>query len=150
MKILVCTDGSEHSLKALEKAAVIAEGCKAHEVAIIHVYEGKFDFSAMPFEGSITKEDIERFRKVQKEQEEERERILAEALEYFEAKNIKARTILTQGHPSYTIVKVAYEEGFDMIVIGSRGLGGFKKFILGSVSNAVIQEAKNCSVLAVK
>jgi len=37
-----------------------------------------------------------------------------------------------------------------MIVLGSRGLGGLKKIFLGSVSNAVIQEAKDCSVLVVK
>jgi nucleotide-binding universal stress UspA family protein len=37
-----------------------------------------------------------------------------------------------------------------MIVMGSRGLGGLKKFFLGSVSNAVVQEAENCSVLVVK
>lgn len=41
MKILVCTDGSEHSQKALEKAAIIAEGCNVDEVAIIHVYDEK-------------------------------------------------------------------------------------------------------------
>ena len=41
-------------------------------------------------------------------------------------------------------------EGFDMIEIGSRGLGGLKKLFLGSISNAVIQQAKSCIVAAVK
>lgn len=36
-----------------------------------------------------------------------------------------------------------------MIVIGSRGLGGLRKLLLGSVSSAVQQEA-HCSVLVVK
>ena len=38
MKILVCTDGSEESKKALEKASIIAKGCNVNEVAVIHVY----------------------------------------------------------------------------------------------------------------
>ena len=80
----------------------------------------------------------------------EKEKILADALTFFEENNIKQRTILKEGHPSHTIVSVAAEEGFDMIFIGSRGLSGLEKVILGSVSNAVAQEAKNCSVVIVK
>ena len=93
---------------------------------------------------------MQKFRKLLEEHKEEGKKILYKALKLFEEKNIKARTILKEGHPSHTIVSVACEEGFDMIVIGSRGLGGLKKVFLGSVSNAVIQEAENCSVLTVK
>jgi len=78
------------------------------------------------------------------------EKILSEALKFIEGKNIKARTILKKGHPADTIISIAQEEGFHMIVIGSRGLGGLKKLFLGSVSNAIIQEVNNCSVLVVK
>ena len=37
-----------------------------------------------------------------------------------------------------------------MIVIGGRGASGVQKLFLGSVSNAVIHEVKDCSVLIVK
>ena len=57
MKILVCTDGSEQSQKALEKAAEIAVGCNANEVAIIHVYDEKLNLSALPWgEGYVPTE----------------------------------------------------------------------------------------------
>ena len=141
MKILLCTDGSKYSQKALEEASVIVKGCNVNEVAIIHVHER---YDPLP---TIPNESI---KWIMQEHKKEGEKILSEALELLKGKNIKARTILKEGHPADTIVSIAHEEGFDMIVIGSRGLGGLKKLFLGSVSNAVIQEAVNCSVLLVK
>ncbi len=152
MKILVCTDGSDHSKKALEKAAVIAEGCNAHDVAIIHVYDEKLNLSALPWgEGyAPTEKDMEEFRRILEKNKNEGNKILQEGQKFFEEKNIKARTILKEGHPADTIVKVGCEEGFDIIVIGSRGRSGLQKVFLGSVSSAVVHESKNCSVLTVK
>jgi nucleotide-binding universal stress UspA family protein len=157
VKILACTDGSKHSKTTLEKAALIAGGCQPKDVAVIHVYEGKRDSSAVSlFEmGSVTRDkatelDPERLNRLKEEHEAQREKILADALEIFEKKGVKARTILKQGHPAEMILKIAEEEGFDLIIIGNRGLGGLQKLLLGSVGYAVIQEAKNCSVLMVK
>jgi nucleotide-binding universal stress UspA family protein len=152
MKILACTDGSEHSQKALEKAALLAEGSKnIDEVAVIYVYDQRHD-TYIPYtsEGSFTVEEMENYQKRMEEQKEERKKILSDASKFFKKKNIKVHTIYKEGHPAYTIVKVAQEEGFDIIVIASEGLSGLKKLFLGSVSNAVIQQAKDCSVLLVK
>ncbi len=152
MKILVCTDGSEQSRKALEKAADIASGCRVDEVAILHVYDNKPDSSLFYWgEGSsLSKEQLDQFQKIREKDKDKRKNILLDALKFFEDKGIKVRTIFKEGHPSNTITKVAEGEGFDMIVIGSRGLGGLNKIFLGSVSSAVVQEARNCSVLTVK
>ena len=157
MKILACTDGSKHSKTTLEKAALIAGGCQPKEVAVIHVTEGKRDSSSVSlFEmGSVTRDkttelDPDRLKRLQAVHEAQREKILADALEIFEKNGVRVRTILKQGHPAETIVKVAADEGFDLIIIGNRGLGGLQKMLLGSVGYAVIQEAKNCSVLMVK
>ena len=149
MKILVCMDGSESSQKALEEASVIAQGCNVVELAIIHVHDPSLG-ATLPYYESITAEQMKNFQNMMAEQKKEREKILSQASKFLEEKNIKTRTILKEGHPSHTIVNVAKEEGFDMIVIGSRGLGGLRKFFLGSVSNAVVQETENCSVLVVK
>lgn len=148
MKILVCTDGSDESKKALEEASVIAKGCNVAEVAIIHVHDPRQDMT-FSYE-SVTATQMESYKRIMEENKEERKKILSEALKFFEGKKIKAHTILKEGHPAQTIVNLAKEEGFDMIVLGSRGFGGLKKLFLGSVSNAVIQEAQNCSVLVVK
>lgn len=153
MKILLCTDGSEPSQKALEKTVLIAEKCKIEEIAIIHVYDNS-QYTSLPFfpDGgiSITEEEIESLEKIKEKERIESKRLLAKASQIFKGKNIKVRTIFREGHPSHVIVKVANKEGFDMIVLGSRGLSGFKKVFLGSVSNAVLHEAKDCSILIVK
>ncbi len=157
MRMLVCIDGSEHSVKAVEKAITLAEGCSNIQIAVIHVYEKKPEFAYFPdyevgavTRDNVSKAELDRFEQIQKQFEEEREEILNKAATVFEEKGMQVQKILEQGHPSETILGVAEREGFDMIVIGSRGLGGLKKLFLGSVSNAVIQQAKNCIVAVVK
>lgn len=147
MKILVCTDGSDYSRKALEQASLIADANIVDEVAIIHVYENRQSESPLFI---ASDKQAELIRMVAEEVQEERQKILSEAMQFFKDKNVKLRTILKEGHPSHTIVSIAEEEGFNMIFMGSRGLSGLEKVILGSVSNAVTQEVKNCSVVIVK
>ena len=152
MKILVCVDGSEQSFKALEKAAVIARGCQSDEVAVIYVDDGKHNIflSIDRNKDYLDDDDIREIKQLQQEHKERREAILSDALKALEKHNITARPILKVGHPARVIVDVAHTDGFDLIVIGNRGLGGLRRVILGSVSNAVVQEVKNCSVLTVK
>jgi nucleotide-binding universal stress UspA family protein len=150
MKILVCVDGSKQSMKAVEEAVKIAGGCNVNEVAIIHVCESKLDWSGIPYEGSVTREDMERLRKsLEQCNYENNEKVLSKAKEIFAKNNIKVNAIFKEGHPAQAITDTANEEGYDMIVIGSRGLGGLKKLFLGSVSNAVLHEAQT-NVLVVK
>lgn len=152
MKMLVCVDGSEHSQKAIDEAIFIAKGCKAEKITIIHVDDGKQDLPSFTRASNsfIATKEIEQFLKMKEEKEAEQKELLSDAQRAFEKEGLKAETMLIRGHPANTIVKVACENSYDMIVVGSRGFGGFKKVFLGSVSNAINQEAKNCSVLTVK
>jgi nucleotide-binding universal stress UspA family protein len=61
----------------------------------------------------------------------------------------KIRTILEDGDPAETIVRVAQQRAADMIVMGSRGLGGAKGLLVGSVSHKVGQLA-GCTCVTVK
>ena len=54
-----------------------------------------------------------------------------------------------RGVAEETIVRFAEEHDSDLIVMGSRGLGGFERMLLGSVSNHVVHHA-NCPVLIVR
>ena len=151
MKMLVCVDGSKQSMKAVEEAVKIAGGCSVTEVAIIYVCEKKFDWRYFPGEEStITKEDLDRLREfVEQCDYDKNQKVLLEAKGVFTNNNIEAKTILKEGSPAQIIADVANEEGYDMVVIGSRGLGGLKKLFLGSVSSAVTQDVKS-NVLIVK
>jgi len=57
--------------------------------------------------------------------------------------------ILKWGNVTETILQTATEEQCDLIVLGSRGLSGFKRLMIGSISNAVTAKAQ-CPVLVIK
>ena len=64
---------------------------------------------------------------------------------------VKVRTDVVLGTSSVVkeIVEYADKNKIDMIVIGSRGLSGIKKMLLGSVANGVVTYA-HCLVLVTK
>ena len=66
--------------------------------------------------------------------------ILDEAIETVknEQPEIKVEARLEKGRPSDVIMKVARTENVDLIVMGSRGLGGITGTVLGSTSQAVV------------
>jgi nucleotide-binding universal stress UspA family protein len=56
---------------------------------------------------------------------------------------------VSQRHPADSIVQVAEETGADLVVMGSRGLGGIKRALMGSVSDSVVRHA-HCPVMVVR
>lgn len=67
------------------------------------------------------------------------------------AKNLGISYQLCQvsGHPAETLVGFADKQKADLVVIGSRGMGGFQRLLLGSVSTSVLHHA-HCSVLVMR
>ncbi len=123
MKILVGIDGSEHSKKAFLEATNIARRFSGF-VKVITVYDRGMDKKA--------------------------EKILDEAEQYLkrERMNYDVSSILGS-NPSRALVNIAKHENFDLIVVGSRGLGSAASILLGSVSKQVVSKA-HCDVLVVK
>jgi nucleotide-binding universal stress UspA family protein len=62
---------------------------------------------------------------------------------------VQASIQLLRGHPGMKIVQYAKDEGFDLIVMGNRGLSGISRFVMGSVSHYVVDHAQ-CPVIIVK
>jgi len=65
------------------------------------------------------------------------------------AKGVEVETHVREGDPAEVIIDVATEQQADLIVVGSRGLTGIKRFLLGSVSHKVSQHAPH-SVMIVR
>ena len=145
MKFLVCIDGSEESLRAARKAALFAEKLEDVIVTLIHVYY--LEAVLIPHADDYVNGKASQ--KIEGEKKQNGARILDGVVKLFEEKNIKAHTLLAKGHPAQTIIEAASKGSFDLVVTGSRGLGGLKKVMLGSVSNAVAQEVES-TVMIVK
>ncbi len=135
-KILVATDGSDHAAKVVDEAIRLARALEA-DVSVISVAEIPANLS--PDLVALYREKFEKEVQV----------ILDQTKKHFAEKNLTVETIFKAGHPSTEICDVAEEGNYDIIVIGSRGLGKIKELILGSVSNRVTHCAK-ASVYVVK
>jgi len=138
--ILVPLDGSEPSNHALELAVSIAEkyGSKVTLIAVVP----RVVLPVFPDEGFGTApvtaaKDMARY---QDKMKEIYENVLKEAREKVskEHPGIELETTLKEGRPSATIVETAEEGDVDLIVIGSRGVGGITGWILGSTSRRVV------------
>ena len=75
--------------------------------------------------------------------------VAKQAVECIQKAGFEAKTAVVHGHPSYEIVKIAEAEHADLVVVGSRGLTGTSRFLMGSVSDGVIKYAP-CAVLVVR
>jgi nucleotide-binding universal stress UspA family protein len=124
----VAIAGSEQANKALEYASNIAMNFEA-KVTLLLVAESKL-FRLEP----------EAVRTIG-------ENILFDAATKFKGINFEKR--LGNGSPAESIIRVARQENFDMIVLGSRGLSTVKRFLLGSVSADVSMHTRR-SVLIVR
>jgi len=145
-KILVPIDGSKSADAALDFALDLAEKYSA-EIMITTVFDAPSP--SLLAQGKIftpisTENYIEKLTNFHKE-------ILIEALKKSQKVSPKLQVSkkLLQGRPADKIVETAKEGVFDLIVIGSRGLGGIKELLLGSVSDRVADKAP-CPVLIIK
>ena len=78
------------------------------------------------------------------------ERLMSRAGARAREKGVQqVRTLLEDGDPAATILRLAKGLDADMIVLGSRGLGDVKGLLLGSVSHKVAHLAE-CTCVAVK
>jgi nucleotide-binding universal stress UspA family protein len=122
IRILVGVDGSNHSDRALFAAANIGKRFSG-SVKVITVYG----------------------RGMEKKAKE----ILEHAEFYLENEVEYTASAILGSNPARALRNLAEHENFDLIVVGSRGLGSKASIVLGSVSRRVVANA-NCSVLVVK
>ena len=134
-KILVAVDGSQQSNAALTIATDLAQRYGA-TLCLLHAFPHVSDLLGTPQYEQLL---------------EARSAIGQQLLESTRAQvghAVPVETQLIEGPPAPAILRVAAEDGCDMIVMGSRGHGQLAGLLLGSVSSAVAQRAQ-CPVLIV-
>jgi nucleotide-binding universal stress UspA family protein len=142
-KILLATDGSEEAELALLTAVDLADRTDS-ELHVIHVggdYHPGPEIALSPALLEETLRELER---------EAREVLEGQVKKIEEAGGIVADAHLKMGgRPDEQIVELAEELGIGLIAMGSRGFGGIRRALLGSVSDSVVRHA-HCPVLVVR
>ncbi len=134
-KILLATDGSKFSIKALQFLTKKMVPLKLHsygpatpvEVEIIHV---------MPFFKNAATKEIGKA-------------IVHHAVGPLSKDGYQVKEVSKFGNPAEEIIQYAEQAKVDLLVTGARGMGALGRFLLGSVSTKLIQHSP-WTVLVVK
>jgi nucleotide-binding universal stress UspA family protein len=152
LRILLSIDGSESSIKAAGYAIAMAkkkrENDNAELIALYVIHSEIKHVSSTSYGGSVNQKSIDGIiEHAKKEAQTWFDKVQEEADEY----NVKLRREVIVNSDSIVggVVDYAERERVDLIVIGSRGLSGFKRLLLGSTASGVITYA-HCPVLVVK
>lgn len=132
--VLVATDGSGTAAAAVAHAVELAKRTGA-ELLVTTVYRTPQE-SQPPFAYSEAFPSIDVARG-----------LLADVEKRYGGE-AKLRTVIREGSPADEILTLAEQEGVDVIVVGNKGMSSAKRFVLGSVPNAVSHHAP-CHVLIV-
>jgi nucleotide-binding universal stress UspA family protein len=147
-KILLATDGSSEARLATRTAVDLAQKTDS-ELHVIHafdvalialLYPEATDLKGVKVPEPILEEDLQRHA---------REVLDTEVARIRSAGGTIAHSHLVMGEVAREIVHLAEEIGVGLIVMGSRGRGGLRRALMGSVSESVVRHA-HCPVMVVR
>ncbi len=145
-RILVAVDGSENSLLASKVAIGLAKKHKSNltvlNVLFLAPYWMSYSQAGMP---PVYMAELEKHAK------KDAEDLVQKIVTLADGEGVAAKGEVLENIPSavQAITDFAANERVDLIVVGTRGLSGFKKLIIGSVLSGVVAHAP-CSVLVVR
>jgi nucleotide-binding universal stress UspA family protein len=152
-RILLATDGSVNVAPATDMAVQLSRetGSELHLVYVGEdVYTATLIYPETTDPGGVEREDPILIEQLQRQFEQMSRRVLETEVEKVrEAGGTVAKTHLRMGKAAAEIVDLAEELGAGLVVVGSRGLGGIRRALMGSVSDSVVRHA-HCPVLVVR
>jgi len=130
-KLLLAYDGTDHSRRALDLAAVLTHkfGASLTVVSVVPTHPGRSPVDPWDDTEVHTQE-------------------LLEAGRLLREQGIEARLMESAGDVAQRIEKIAAEGDFDAIVVGSRGLSMVGRALQGSVSEHVAANADTTVIVA--
>lgn len=152
--ILVPYDGSKQAEIAVNKAIYLSKLIKGSEVVILTVLEEVntptlvFDRKVRNYKTGEATTLSSYMRDLQKDMQNKMTNRLDELRQRYDD-SVRIRTLISVGRAEDKIIECANNLHADIIVIGSRGLKGISKLLMGSVSRKV-SERVNCTVMIVR
>lgn len=134
--ILMPTDGTEHSERAIERGIELAKLCGA-KVTGIHVMQ---DYRMMMGPEGLAPSELDE--NVEKHERERAANFLAFVQRVADKAGVSCDTVIAKGmHPYDAIVDAANERGCDLIVMTSRHRKGLASLLLGSEASRVLHRS---------
>ena len=146
---MLAVDGSEPSLDAADKAIYLSENNGA-DLFVIHVIPSDIRYGNIEDNTKIQLTGRP-LKQIWNMSLEKGQKYVDKVKERTVEKNIKVQTeiLVAVNSEVKEIVEYAEKQGVDLIVIGTRGMSGLKRILLGSTSSGVVTYA-HCPVLVVK
>ena len=140
-------DGSKNALAALQVAVTLAKDYHA-ELIILRVLPVH---SALISVAAVANAPIAGVQQSYEDEGKNARRMLDDRVAFAQRHGVKASGLILSRQTSVVqaIITIATDQNVDLIVIGTRGLGGFKRLLMGSVSTGVVTHA-HCPVLVVR
>ena len=142
-KILLASDGSREAELAARTAADLANSTNS-ELHLITVPDSTYHSVDLGYSYATYEEAVEAVKGETQKVLDEQVRKVEEA-----GGTVKEAHPTTDEPPERAIVHLAEELGVGLIVMGSRGLGGVRRALMGSVSDSVVHHA-HCPVMVVR
>jgi len=136
-KIIVAYDGSPDSDKALKLAVALAKALGA-DIDLVTVVEAS----------SMISTEVRNYEAQKAMIKQGGEAHLAMGLKKAAELGVQANGIVLEGNTPEQIIKYAETAAASLIVVGTRGLGGFAQLMLGSVARALVKHSGISVVVA--
>jgi nucleotide-binding universal stress UspA family protein len=141
--IVVAYDGSDNSARAVAVASLLASKF-ASKLVVVHIYSS----SVIPY--GMAGAPIPNYSELEKATEDSARKTLAKGISAAKSLGVAAQgELLESSSTVQALTEFTSKTKADLLVVGTRGMTGFKKLILGSVSSGVVSHA-GCSVLVVR
>lgn len=146
-RILVPIDGSKNADRAVDFALSLAKANSA-DVSFLYVVTGHGLIEAPLMDQPVTPGYLDDYYEFVGEKGKQ---LIKAANAEATSRGVKAsgKIVVAPAHVVEAITDEASKKKADLIVMGTRGLGGFKKMVMGSVSTGVIHNAA-CAVMVIR